>query len=151
MLVVKLGINYCYEKEYFSIDHWRYNYSISSMENIDSTEFNALVTKSENEVNLIYMGRESCPVCVELLPNIKTIFEKFDILELPSGKIKINQYYFDSEQNRTELAQQTRELIEANTVPAIIIIKNGEISLFESDSLMLNDYIEKFEKELLNL
>lgn len=148
LLIAKFGINYCYENNLFSISHIKYNFYVNSLEKIDSEELNLVINESYDEISIIYMGRESCPVCVELLPNIKAIFKKFDETTVNASTVQINQYYFDSEQNNDALGQQLRKQINATTVPVIILVKDGTVELFESDSLALVDYLEEFEKKL---
>lgn len=148
LVIVKFGINYCYENNLFSISHIKYNLYVNGLEKIDSEKLNSVINESQDELSIIYMGRESCPVCVELFPNIKAIFKEFEEITLNTSTVQINQYYFDSEQNNDALGQQLRKQINANTVPVIILVKNGTIELFESDRLALVDYLEEFEKEL---
>lgn len=148
LIVAKFGINYCYENDMFSLDHIKYTHYVNSLEAIDSEQLNDLVNQTQDEINIVYMGRKTCPVCVKLLPQISTVFETYNQITLNGTKNEIYQYYFDSEKNQTALAKQIREKIGANTVPVIIIIKDGNITLFDSDSLILSDYLEEFERQL---
>lgn len=148
LIIAKIAIAYCYEQKLFSVEHIKYNFYINSMENIDSEEFSNIILNSEQGVQIIYMGRESCPVCIDLFPKIKTIFNKFQTFDMNGEEVKVNQYYFDSEKNKTNLAQQIRNEINADTVPVIIVVKEGKVVLFDSSSLVLLDYVEKFENIL---
>ena len=71
------------------------------MNEITTSQFNTLLINNQNDssVTLIYMGRESCPVCIELLPQIKQHFKENQLLN--NGE-KVTQYYFDSEKNKSE-------------------------------------------------
>ena len=91
------------------------------------------------------MGRESCPSCIDLLPRIKNIFAIYETAKINGQNIDVKQYYYDSEINNDKQKQKLKDQFAITTVPVILIIKSGDVILFEGDDLALNDYLSVFE------
>jgi len=146
LILLKIGVNIIYEKEIFTIENINYSITTLQMEQITTAEFSEILKSSNDNISpvIVYMGRKSCPACVELLPIICSILEENDTL---ANGDDVKQYYFDSEKNKNEETQKLRESIGAKFVPSIIVIQGREISVFDSDDIVS----ESFSNEMANL
>ena len=141
LVLLKFGINVIYDSGYFSPENIKYTFSTMKMESINTTEFGELLqTKNQNEPVLIYMGRITCPVCVDLLPKIQTTFSENQ--KLKNGKA-VQQYYFDSKKYKSEESKALRESINANYVPSVILIDSSEVFVFDADDIRESDFSSK--------
>lgn len=125
-----------YEKDYFSIEKWKYMYITQSMETIDTVELKTLISENPEEIFVVYFGRDNCSWCVEHISKIKKIF---DICQLEDD-ISMNCYYLDTKKNNDIFTQQLREKLGVDFVPTIVFIQNGSVYLLTSKELALDDY-----------
>ena len=138
LILLKWGINFIYEEGYFSPKNVKYSFTTMQMTNIDTAQLSSFIENvTDNDVILIYMGRRTCPVCVELLPKINSIFKENK--KLTTGEV-IQQYYFDSEKYKSEESKALRESIKANYVPSIILIAYGEVLVFDADDIQEENF-----------
>lgn len=144
LVLLKVGINAAYASGYFSPENIKYTFITMQMKDIDTIEFDKLLHENQNDPVMIYMGRMTCPVCVDLLSTIRTIF--VENKKLKDGKT-VQQYYFDSEKYKSEESKALRESIGANYVPSIILIDSGKVQVFDADDIRAKD----FSSEIANL
>ncbi len=137
LVALKFGINYAYQEGYFDFENIKYAVQTINMEKINTEQFDELIQSAETstEPALIYMGRMSCPVCVKLMPEIKTILKEN---EVTANGESVKQVYFDSEKYKSEESKAIRDSIEANYVPSIIVV-NGEVTVLESEDIRLEN------------
>ena len=140
LLALKFGINYAYEEGYFDPENIKYTLQTMDMEKIDTEQFGELIQSAEtsSEPAIIYMGRMSCPVCIDLMPEIKAILKEN---EVTADGEKVKQVYFDSEKYKSTESKAIRDSIEANYVPSIIVINKG-VTVLDSDDISLGDISE---------
>lgn len=112
---------------------YRSNYQklVADFKTIRVTEVPNLIKNQEK--TLIYIGRETCPACVEFVP----------ILSSAVKKTNIPIYYLDSTQSKTDedfmRFKQTYGVIQ---VPTLMFINKGEARLLD---------IGKTESDLIEL
>ena len=98
-------------------------------------------TKDEK---LIYIGRPTCPSCVEIEPILKE--------ELKENNMKL--YYYNTEKakkNRTEF-DKMKEKLEVEHIPLILYYKDGKVvKRFDYyDFIKSKDSVEKFIESIYN-
>lgn len=153
LVVIKLGISAFYDTDKFSFDQLKYSFYTSTMDKMDTKGLENLLAQDEerdggDNITIIYMGRDSCPYCVKLISRINQIFNNSKSIKLGENSVKINRYYFDSEKNDNKKTRELRESIGVEFVPTIIVIKNGNVSLFKTERLEEKDYLAEFSKVL---
>ncbi len=153
LVVIKFGISILYNKSEFSIKNLKYSLYTSSLESLNTEELEAAVTDlsiDDEDISLIYVGRLTCPYCVEHISHIKDIFENFKKISVGGEEIKVKQFYFDSEKYNTIEALKIRDEIGAKYVPTIILINKGKISIFSSEEIGADEYLNNFSDLIIN-
>lgn len=95
---------------------------------------------SNNDSGIIYVGRSTCPGCVEFVPKLNEA--------LSNNSSNTTVYYFDTDRNR-ELDNfgVIVEKLGVETVPTLVIIENGN-AVQQIDALTLDQ--EELEIKLNN-
>lgn len=111
-------------------------------DNITSGEFNEILQDSEEK--LVYIGRPSCPDCVEIQP----------ILEEKLEDAGIKAYYYNTEKAKKKSMDdfnEIKEKIKVQYVPTIIYydgeeeISRIEYSDYIEDNTVLDKLIEEYK------
>ncbi len=115
----------------FGIYTYNSNYEIYMylQNNIDTEKLNSLISNIDSNAT-IYIGRKTCPSCINLFPKSKQIFKNE----------KKNVYYYNTDKNRMEkLFLSAMEGLGIDGVPTILIIENGNIKKV-LDSQKIKEY-----------
>ncbi len=99
-----------------------------------SSVLEQLITDQE-EPAIIYLGRESCSYCVRSSGSIRTMLRQNDVLT--NGE-SIGQYYFDTDRHNDQAAQALREAIGVRVVPSVVVLRDGNLSVYEKNFAQLN-------------
>lgn len=105
----------------------RYDAAVKQMETIDSTQLEALLKHKQEEIALIYLGRKTCPDCVNAISDIETIFQQNQTLN--NGE-SVAQYYFDTEANQDEKAASLRKLLNIQVVPSVVVVRGEDVKVY---------------------
>ncbi|MGY3778992.1 conjugal transfer protein TraF [Isobaculum melis] len=91
-----------------------------------------------DERSLIYIGRKDCPVCQKFYPELE---------QMVSAE-KINVYAYDTskdvKKHLEELNQFTGQL-GIQTVPAVLVVKNGEVIEIFEDPIDLDEVLSIYQ------
>lgn len=105
---------------YFNKEQDPYESATSNLTSISKEETSKRIDNSESLI--VFVGRESCPYCVEFSEKLDEITDNYD------GTI----YYLDTE-NFTENDAVTMSELNVQYVPAIVKIVNGNPVLVDTD------------------
>ena len=146
-LLAKWGVNVIYEEGFLYPDNIRYTIATLQMESINVDEFSELIAPEagNTETTLIYMGRKTCPVCVDLMPEIKSILAENETL---ADGTKTQQYYFDSGKYKSERTKELRDSIGADYVPSIIVVQNETVNVYDADSIGTGEFGKQLSRML---
>lgn len=116
----------------------KYNNYISNFVKLDVKDIYSKI--SNNEVFLLYTGRDTCPWCRKLAP----ILYEFSLKE------KINIYYLDSKNTDKDFElKYFRESYDIEFVPSIIFYnKNNTHNKIEFDITLKNFDVESLKKSI---
>lgn len=98
---------------------------IKTIEEID----NAI---KDNEMTLLYFGMDSCGVCVDLLPKVEKMLEKYK---------NIKSYHIDA-RNDIKVAAE----FDVFTVPVIVLYINGKETVRLARHISVIDLEEKVDR-----
>ena len=143
LVVLKIGIGFFYENDYFSIEKLNYLSKTITMNQIETVELEALIDSNPNEILMVYFGRDTCPYCVENITKVKKIFDIYE----QSAQVKM--YYLDTKKNNDYSTQKLKENLGIEYVPTIVVLKDDKKMLFGSEEFVLSDYEVAFEKKFL--
>lgn len=148
LLAMKFGINIAYDNGYFSPDQWRYSYLTMSMQKIDTNEFKDILQRSSQDIYMIYVGRNTCPTCIESIDNVKNIFDYYEEVGKKED-ISIKLCYFDTKQYNDSIAVDLRKSLGIDYIPTIVATQNKKVFLFDSDNFALSDCEDVFKESIL--
>lgn len=114
--------------------HLGYAAMTKTLTEIDTAQLEQLITDQE-EPAIIYLGRESCSYCVRSSGSIRTMLRQNDVLT--NGE-SIGQYYFDTDRHNDQAAQALREAIGVRVVPSVVVLRDGNLSVYEKNFAQLN-------------
>lgn len=112
------------------VEHWGnqrvYVNATEKMATLDTTQLEEILNGEQEEVTLIYMGRKTCPDCVQAIGDIKKMFQNNQTLA--DGQ-HVAQYYFDTDANRDENAAAIRESLDIYTVPSVLVVRGDDVTV----------------------
>lgn len=97
---------------------------------VSKVELDEFLKSESNRV--IYIGAESCSVCVDLYPKIEKVMAKYDKLEF--FKVEYSKF------------PELRGLLSVYTVPAIIGYIDGKEFLREARFISVEDITQKLDR-----
>lgn len=148
LVALKFGITAIYNAEWFSHPEYiKYAWDVRNLDKLDVDQFIKISEEDNSDKTfLIYIGRKSCPVCVELLPKIKNVLnENEQVSEKQQRKI----YYFDSEKYDSEKTSQIRESFGIKTVPSILVLNGSSFSVYDAKSIGAEEFSVMFKDSLI--
>ena len=87
----------------------------------------------KKQIRFVYVGRETCPYCREFAPKLKEAAKSINAII----------YYIDTE-NKTDELVKFAEQYHIDSIPTLLVFKNGELqeTLSNSSDISLNDLKE---------
>ena len=100
---------------------------------LDNSTIQNQMDSQKKQIRFVYVGRETCPYCREFAPKLKEA----------SKSINAIIYYIDTENKTDELAKFA-ERYHIDSIPTLLVFKNGELqeTLSNSSDISLNDLKE---------
>lgn len=143
LIILKLGIGLLYERGIFDRDILRYRHSVSKINAINGEMLITILEENCDEPVIIYMGRETCPECIMLLPKVSAALAGN---KKTADGLSVKQYYLDTDRNNTELVKKMREEIGARYVPSVIVVVDKTVEVFDAESIWLEDFPQILER-----
>lgn len=133
VVIVLAALFYFVYTKFFNSSEYKKH--VSTLDEVKVNEVNDLIDKNEDFV--LYVGRETCPACVEFVPLMSEIEKNYNIGAL----------YLDSiNTDKDEDLKNFRDKNDIIYVPALLIYKEGEIYIpkiaesYEELEKILNSY-----------
>ena len=100
---------------------------------LDNTRIQEDMKDLKRQLRFVYVGRETCPYCREFAPKLKQT----------AGSINATIYYINTE-NKTEELAKFAEQYHIDSIPTLLIFKDGQLqeTLSNSSDISLNDLKE---------
>ena len=100
---------------------------------LDNTRIQENMKDLKRQLRFVYVGRETCPYCREFAPKLKQT----------AGSINATIYYINTE-NKTEELAKFAEQYHIDSIPTLLIFKDGQLqeTLSNSSDISLNDLKE---------
>lgn len=101
------------------------------------------ISEGEGETEaVILVGRSSCPSCIDMYKNIKTIFDEIQIK---------NINYYDTDKNRKNSNfEKVGDYLDIEFIPSLVYIRDGKVehtfSPIDLDVNNIDDIIYKLEQ-----
>lgn len=89
----------------------------STLTDIDSDQLTNLLDE-ESELQYLYIGRPTCPICVEFQPILEEVIQEEEI----------DVYYYNTDVAREEnssILSEMMENLDVTSVPTLMAIENG--------------------------
>ena len=103
---------------------------------LDNSRIQENMKDLKRQLRFVYVGRETCPYCREFAPKLKQT----------AGSINATIYYINTE-NKTEELAKFAEQYHIDSIPTLLIFKDGQLqeTLSNSSDISLNDLKEFFK------
>ena len=100
---------------------------------LDNSRIQENMKDLKRQLRFVYVGRETCPYCREFAPKLKQT----------AGSINATIYYINTE-NKTEELAKFAEQYHIDSIPTLLIFKDGQLqeTLSSSSDISLNDLKE---------
>ena len=100
---------------------------------LDNSRIQENMKDLKRQLRFVYVGRETCPYCREFAPKLKQT----------AGSINATIYYINTE-NKTEELAKFAEQYHIDSIPTLLIFKDGQLqeTLSNSSDISLNDLKE---------
>ena len=100
---------------------------------LDNSRIQEDMKELKRQLHFVYVGRETCPYCREFAPKLKQT----------AGSINATIYYINTE-NKTEELAKFAEQYHIDSIPTLLIFKDGQLqeTLSNSSDISLNDLKE---------
>ena len=100
---------------------------------LDNSTIQNQMDSQKKQIRFVYVGRETCPYCREFAPKLKQT----------AGSINATIYYINTE-NKTEELAKFAEQYHIDSIPTLLIFKDGQLqeTLSNSSDISLNDLKE---------
>ena len=100
---------------------------------LDNARIQENIKDLKRQLRFVYIGRETCPYCREFAPKLKQT----------AGSINATIYYINTE-NKTEELAKFAEQYHIDSIPTLLIFKDGQLqeTLSNSSDISLNDLKE---------
>ena len=103
---------------------------------LDNSTIQNDMNTQKKQIRFVYIGRETCPYCREFAPKLKEAAKSINAII----------YYIDTE-NKTDELVKFAEQYHIDSIPTLLVFKNGELqeTLSNSSDISLNDLKEFFK------
>ena len=103
---------------------------------LDNSTIQNDMNTQKKQIRFVYVGRETCPYCREFAPKLKEAAKSINAII----------YYIDTE-NKTDELVKFAEQYHIDSIPTLLVFKNGELqeTLSNSSDISLNDLKEFFK------
>ena len=100
---------------------------------LDNSTIQNDMNTQKKQIRFVYVGRETCPYCREFAPKLKEAAKSINAII----------YYIDTE-NKTDELVKFAEQYHIDSIPTLLVFKNGELqeTLSNSSDISLNDLKE---------
>ena len=146
LLVAKFGISYLYNQD-MSLDKIKYQFYTASLEEINTQDLKAILEEKANSIYLIFVGRDTCPTCIDTIGNVSQIFSKCD--DNLEGEYTVFKCYYNTKKYNEKAAVELRNDLGIKYIPAILVVKNGDMFKFDEENLVVSDYLDIFQNDIL--
>lgn len=93
----------------------RYEFFTKKMGDINSKQLLDIEANSKDENYIIYVGRKSCPDCIETIKKINSLKDLFE-------EDNYEFYYFDTDKHKNEVDfQEALDLYDIDFIPTVVI------------------------------
>ena len=93
----------------------RYELFTKTMSDINSKQLLDIEVNSKDENYIIYVGRKSCPDCIEIIKKINSLKDLFE-------EDNYEFYYFDTDKYKNEVDfQEALDLYDIDFIPTVVI------------------------------